>query len=562
MNQITMIEPTFAEAVVAIEAAADLPLQKRRQWTCALRQTAKALDKPLEIIPARWTAVCLPIGTLHHTRLGLTKKTLDNYKSNVRAALRWFGKEHQVPVRGAPLTPAWMILREKLMERRPRALLSGLMRYCSARGTDPGAVNDATVDDYMAYRGATTRLATNSMAWRALARAWNGNIGVVRGWPTQRLLEPPLKEAEGPLWQQFPVALQLDVESYLGLLTKIRRGLNGKRIRPCKASTLRGRRAELVAFVRMAVRVGVKIETLTSFAALLDPDVVEKVLEAYCKKDGGEPRIYTIGLSAMLVSAARLTGCLDADQLRRLDDMRASLDDDRREGLTPKNLTLIRQVLVDEVWADLVNLPARLMQDARSLRDYAPVKAAITAQLAVAIAILTVAPVRLGNLIRIRLDENLIKPAGPSFPFTLVFPDYDVKNRMALEFPLDPVLTSLIDEYCYDFRPTLLRGSNDTWLFPGEAGGFKTSNMFSTQITERIEKTIGLRITAHQFRHAAAAIILKHRPGEYEVVRRVLGHRSMQTTVNFYCSLETTQASVIYGDIVREQMVRRSRAIA
>src|SRR5215217_7044851 len=312
----------------------------------------------------------------------------------------------------------------------------------------------------------------------------------------------------------------------------------------------------------MAVRVGVEIETLTSFAALLDPEVVEKVLAAYCEKVGGKPRIYTIGLSAMLLSAAKLTGCLDADQLARLDDMRASLDEHRPEGLTPKNLTLIRQVLVDQVWADLVNLPARLMQDARSLRDYAPVKAAITAQLGVAIAILTVAPIRSGNLVRIRLDENLIKPGGPGSPFTLIFPDYDVKNRMALEFPLGAELTSLIDEYCYDFRPTLLRGSNDTWLFPGEAGGFKTASMFSTQITERIEKTIGLRITAHQFRHAAAAIMLKHRPGEYELVRRVLVLNDTQTTENFYCSLETTQASVIYGDIVRKQLVRRSRAIA
>jgi hypothetical protein len=48
-----------------------------------------------------------------------------------------------------------------------------------------------------------------------------------------------------------------------------------------------------------------------------------------------------------------------------------------------------------------------------------------------------------------------------------------------------------------EFRPVLLRGSNEAWLFPGEAGGFKTPNMFSTQITENIQKAIGLRITVH-----------------------------------------------------------------
>ena len=58
----------------------------------------------------------------------------------------------------------------------------------------------------------------------------------------------------------------------------------------------------------------------------------------------------------------------------------------------------------------------------------------------------------------------------------------------------------------------------------------------------------------HQFRHAAGALILKHRPGEYELVRRILGHKSIQTTINFYWSLETTQASEIFTDIVRQRL--------
>jgi len=88
-------------------------------------------------------------------------------------------------------------------------------------------------------------------------------------------------------------------------------------------------------------------------------------------------------------------------------------------------------------------------------------------------------------------------------------------------------------------------------LFPGVAGEPKTANMFSTQITERIQKAIGLRITTHQFRHACAAIYLKHRPGEYETVRRLLGHRNLRTTINFYCGLETTQANEAFGRIIR-----------
>jgi hypothetical protein len=46
----------------------------------------------------------------------------------------------------------------------------------------------------------------------------------------------------------------------------------------------------------------------------------------------------------------------------------------------------------------------------------------------------------------------------------------------------------------------------------------------------------------------------EHRPGENELVRRVLGHKSIQTTINFYCSLETTHASEIFTDIVRQRL--------
>jgi integrase len=210
-------------------------------------------------------------------------------------------------------------------------------------------------------------------------------------------------------------------------------------------------------------------------------------------------------------------------------------------------------VLTDGVWSEVVSLPNALMRHARLAKDHAPTKAAVTAQLAVAIAILTFAPVRLANLVSIELGQNLIKPSGPNTPYWLVFPHYDVKNRVDLSFKFDQPLTDLIDEYVQEFRPALLRGANGPWLFPGEGSGPKTKLGFSNQITTRIQKVIGLRVTVHQFRHAAAAIYLKHRPGDYETVRRLLGHRNVTTTTNFYCGLQTMQATEQFGRLIRQQ---------
>jgi integrase len=196
------------------------------------------------------------------------------------------------------------------------------------------------------------------------------------------------------------------------------------------------------------------------------------------------------------------------------------------------------------------------MAQARLRRDHAPTAAGVLAQIAVAVAILTVAPVRRSNLTNIRLDTNLIKPGGPESNCWLVYPDYDVKNRVKLEFPLDGALTKLINEYVHDFRPAMLRGHNHDWLFPGQRGGAKQSISFGTQIVNKIQKVTGVRVTSHQFRHAAGALLLKKYPGNYELVRRVLGHRSIETTIKFYVGLENIQASELLAEVVREQLDR------
>ncbi len=67
----------------------------------------------------------------------------------------------------------------------------------------------------------------------------------------------------------------------------------------------------------MAVRLGIPITSLTSLEALLHPDVAEKIVDAYWKANGEEPRIYTIELRQKFLSIARETGCVDQPGLAR-----------------------------------------------------------------------------------------------------------------------------------------------------------------------------------------------------------------------------------------------------
>ena len=95
-----LIETSFADAIMIIEASGELPKQAQRHWATSLRRIAKALDKPLEVIPARLSAVRTDLAQLHHVPTGLTRKTLQNHKSNVKSALLWLAREKRIPRHG------------------------------------------------------------------------------------------------------------------------------------------------------------------------------------------------------------------------------------------------------------------------------------------------------------------------------------------------------------------------------------------------------------------------------------------------------------------------------
>ena len=57
-------------------------------------------------------------------------------------------------------------------------------------------------------------------------------------------------------------------------------------------------------------------------------------------------------------------------------------------------------------------------------------------------------------------------------------------------------------------------------------------------------------MTPHQFRHLAAKLYLDAHPGDYETVRRLLGHRSVATTTSFYYELSSMMANQRYGELV------------
>ena len=549
-------EPSLADAMAAIAADTNIPTLKRRHWLTSMRRIADGMGRPPGSLPCRMTALRHHVNRLNAAALGWELKTLSSHKSNLKAAINHYMKMAHVPSRGAPLSTVWAPLMQAIFDVKPRRLLSGIARHCSARDLRPESVNEALVDQYFEFRAETTFQDVGPALKRELMKAWNECVEKVSGWPQQLLTLPDLPtRISGPDWAEFPQGLREEIDAYLGELAKPHRSANGRRRRPCKATTVATRRRELIAFIRSAVGAGKPIHSLTSLAAVLQPDVVTASFEQYLDRNGANAKGYTIDLAWKLHAIAQMLN-MSPECIAHLDEIRGRLEEDRGPVLTEKNNLLIRQVMTSDVWSNVTALPETLMAKAQLTLKRAPQKAATLACLALQIQLLTVAPVRIGNLLSIRLGYNLKRIGQYNNNYRLHFPNYDVKNRIDLDFPFGVRTSNMIDKFIIEFRPHFGQGQQIDWLFPRENGEHRSSSHASVAIAALLERDVGLRVTAHQFRHAAAAMILKAEPGNYEFARRVLGHRNIATTQRFYTSLESFPAAKMFGEMMEEQTVR------
>jgi integrase len=94
-----------------------------------------------------------------------------------------------------------------------------------------------------------------------------------------------------------------------------------------------------------------------------------------------------------------------------------------------------------------------------------------------------------------------------------------------------------------EWRP-LLTDAPSPFLFAGEQPDrHKGKGALSGQIKELVYAYTRLDMPAHRFRHAVGKIYLDRHPGQYEVVRQLLGHKDIKTTISFYAGAESARSS-------------------
>jgi integrase len=402
-------------------------------------------------------------------------------------------------------------------------------------------VQVADLERFQAALTGEALLAKPDATLRDAVQAWNRCVKNVPGWPQLRIERQSRKEVYSLPWSAFPESLKTDVDGWLRRLSCDVLDDEGP-VRAVKPSTLATREYQLRTFASVLVRQGVDAGALTSLSACLTPEHYKLGLKFFLDRHAGKSSSAVHSLAGMLTSVARHWLKLGQPELdvMKLITKRVAVSP---QGMTQKNRDRLRPLLDRHTAERLLQLP-KLLMDQLARGKVSNSRRKVVAQMAVAIEILLMAPIRIGNLSMLHLDRNLVRVGKH---YHLVIDGSEVKNGRDLEFELPEESCRLIDLYLTEHREA---DPDNRYLFPGRTTGPKGIGGLRQQIERAVKDYTGLEVNPHLFRHIAAAIYLDANPNGYEVVRRLLGHKSIDTTTAFYIGLRGLSAGRHYAKTI------------
>ncbi len=530
----------LADVIARVLGASDLTDLQKRDQASAVRTAARLIGAAPVELSAEPLMLRRALERVAPEAYGVSPARWANVRSLLGKALARCRPMHSSR-NPAPLLPEWEVLVGELPQNRPP--LVAMLRHLSGNGIAPAQVTSA---DLEAYRNAILhdRLRKNpERTWETITWSWNASVRDTPGWPQLTIERHARLQTYTLPWSAFPPSLTADKDAYLRRLSGADLSEDGpvKALRPI---SLKMRDRQLRMAASALVLQGVDAAELTSLADLVTLDRFKLALQFYLDRNGGKAPPQLGNLAAGLKAVAEHWVRIDDGELLKMKKLVGRVTDGRR-GMTAKNRERLRPLDDPETVKAFLALPQRIHADVEKDKR-APRRRAIKAQMAAAIAILQAAPIRIANLARIDLRRNLIARGGCVY---LIIHETETKNGEPVDVELPRSAVEIIAWYARDYRPLLVKAPTDA-LFPGEGAGSKAIHWLGEQIGETVRRYTGLEFNAHLFRHAAGKIFLDQRPGEYEVVRRVLGHRSISTTVAIYTGAETRAAGALFASVV------------
>ena len=531
--------------LITLISNADLPGAKKLDMASAVRAIGKALGVDLADIPADPGLLRRRLDRISPEAIGYSPRRWANIRSLLARALEL--ARPLMPSRSyAPISPSWEALIAG-MSKSKQERLKPLLRYCSERGIDP---SDVSLEVLHGYRDAilNDRLrATPEKTWDLLLWLWNKCVREVSGWPPVEIPRESKRETYILPWENFPASLKEDVDRFIERQTGRDLSDDGPP-KPWRKRTCETRVYQLRAAASVLVRQGVDASEITSLSALTTFDNYQKILRFFFDRHDQTTSSQIANMAAFLKDVAKHWVKVDEAELVRLKKLSARLAVPR-QGMTAKNRERLRPLDDPEMVDAFLDIPYRIRREMDKARGSARNKA-VQAQVGVAILILQTAPIRLTNLTEIDIHKHLIARGDKVY---LVIDGTDVKNGEPVDFELPGNVIDMLAWYIKEHRPLLMKHPSDA-LFPGAKAGPKSTSTLGGQISKTVFRYTGMEFNPHLFRHAGGKMFLDINPGQYEVVRRVLGHRSIATTTTIYTGAETRSAGQHFTSAIAQRL--------
>ena len=527
----------------------ELTESKRRNLTCSVRKFVEHLGLDLHL-PATFPDYRGHLKRFHLGNARISNRRWGNIKSDVAFALKRYDarKTWDGP---RDLLPAWQALRKTLPSDRFRLGLSRPMHWCSRNGIDPEQVDDAVLADFHRHLIEETFEQKPDRIYRDTCKLWNDAVEQIPGWPRQKVTLPCFRKLVSLPRTEIPEAFWMDFERYrrcrLGQdLTSDRRYDT-----TAKASTIDGHEKQLRRFASAMVRVGRPAAEIVALPSLYDQPWFEEAIQSEHDRLGGPcPSLQELASTLLVIARNYLD--LPEKRVEEIARIKRRLKC-RVRGFTEKNRERLRQFRDPRNQAAFLFFGDHLLKLVPKATS--PRKAALLVQTALIHEILLVAPMRMENLTTLHIHRNLrFSGPGRKGKIVIVIQGSDVKNGVDLEFELPTPTAELLRRYLDRYRPLLLNGVDADWLFPGNRPELQKHQVtLSGQLCKSLKRHTGLVVNPHLYRHIAAYFYLEAHPNDYETVRRLLGHKSIEMTMMFYADLDRVMASRRYAEHILER---------
>jgi integrase len=554
--------PTLATLLAALESHSGLSETRRRDLRSAVKRVAHLLGNTPAAIPLAMDTIREGLGSVNPIAVGMTPKRFANIRSDFVAAVKASGLLPVNAERKVALSPEWRQLFARLSGRRANFGLSRLGHYASAKGIQPGGINDEIINEFMAAVREGSLHQNPKALHRQVTLIWN---------EAERHPELGLNPVAVPSFRGPPKRVDLsllphsfvaDRDSYLSWCAVTDPFAVDARPRPLAARTLSLSRDQIHAAVTAMVKSGTSPASIQSLADLVTASNFKSILRQRLADAEGQQKSFNFYLARALVRIAHEWVKVDASDLAELKRLASKLKAPKRD-LTPKNRAFLRQFDDPAALVRLVNLPGRLWQEVRNKTDEEPnFRTLAKAHAALGMKILTYMPVRPENLSDLEFDKHLFVRAEPGATSTLELDSDEVKNDNDVGFDIPVLLAKMLREYRDRIAPKHI-GHRPRRLFVNLDGTPKCQETVSYLIRSYARRRAGIVITPHQFRHLGAKNLLDANPGNHRGVQDLLTRKSIKSSM-IYAGINTRRAarhheSLIDQAIAAQMPVRKRK---